>query len=912
MNSEESILECSLMRDYLDSVLTAPLVNPIDATFQFIRRMFPSERVYIFELTDKGTAFSNTYEWCAEGIIPQKDMLQNEPIESIDWWMELFEGGNPVVISDLEEIRYQHARAYAALKPQDITSLITFPLRHEREFLGFIGVDNFQLDQTDDISRFLAKAEPYIVSFLLQSNRLHELEYRCYHDPLTGAKNQLALAEADSVRRETSSLGVVFCDISGLRMINDYIGQKAGDQAIVQCYQLLRSVFPTDSIFRLGGDEFASLCFDIDQAQFEQKVQTLRQMVLKHEQHITVGSVWTEKQPIHVRTQLSLAEASMHNEKYSSYRAPNARIVCSASPLLANPDIKLQREDLAPDSGESEFTRFMQSNYFNPEILIQSVTAADGLNYLYFGDLQSNIFYISDNMRDLFGFQSNTVANLIAVWENRISNPEDLHMYRRDIAELLKQKKDIHDLRYRVFDVSGHEIWIHCHGHVHWNEDRTEPLFFAGCIIRHEQDSMVDPITSFAKEPAAITKLAMYQADETPISIIGFAINSFTEINELRGRHVANKLLNDIARRVIEHFEGRLQFYRLDGLRFLAIRTPACRERAETLAIRLRDLIGAQFRAHNVMVRKPCAISVMNSNAGITTPEEIISTTISLLAYAKNSPDQDYVIHSPEALEEQHNHTEMVFEIAKDVQNGMENFRLVVQPTVRATDKKIIGGEALLRWKLHDKPVPPDVFIPILEKNRLISSAGRWVFEQAVRITKRTIALNPDFHMAFNVSYLQVLDPDFFPYMKQVLNTYELEASRLTLELTETNFDDSPQKLQEFFDSCQKLGIRVALDDFGNGYSSLGLLLKYPTQIVKLDRSMLNGMNSSDENRKFISSIVGACHAFGKEVCAEGVETADDYEMVHQAGCDMIQGYYFSKPLEMNDFYQLVAERDRF
>jgi len=115
-------------------------------------------------------------------------------------------------------------------------------------------------------------------------------------------------------------------------------------------------------------------------------------------------------------------------------------------------------------------------------------------------------------------------------------------------------------------------------------------------------------------------------------------------------------------------------------------------------------------------------------------------------------------------------------------------------------------------------------------------------------------------------------------------------------------------KVREFIDGCRSLGIRVAIDDFGDGYSSLAFLLKHSSDIVKLDKSLIGEMLSSDDNENFINSIIYACHRFGKKICAEGVETDDEYKAIKIAGADMIQGYYFYKPLELPVFYDLLSE----
>lgn len=892
--------DSSLISRYLDGVLRSKNTpSYVDATFEFIGENFKCDRVYIFEVTPRDT-FSNTYEWCAEGIEPQMEMLQEEPLESIRWWIELFENDMPVVIEDLETLRLQHPRAYAALKPQGIDSLITCALRSEEQFIGFIGVDNPQLDEKDEIVDFMTTINPYVVSFLHRDQASKKLHYTCYHDLKTGALNVQSWYAFDREIASLQSLGIIHLDISGVKRINEYVGRRAGDEAIIKCYRLLREVFPFDKIFRVCGVKFVIACENFTEEEFQSKIVLLRQHIKRHDQHISIGSDWSNAQPIDIEILLTHAESNTYNDKY--------KFIGNRNQIETSPILKYADDE---ESG-SDFELYARHNYFNSEVLVDTITDANRFNNLFFGDLQTSQFFISNNMKEDFGFESNIVPNLFTEWESRITNSDDLALYRSDIADIIYRKKSVHDLRYRVKDVNGIEMWIHCKGKVHWNPAKTMPLFFSGNIVRQDADIVIDPITKFQKESAAKLKLTGYGAEGLKVRVIGFALNNFTQINELRGRHVGDRLISDIATRLQENFEGMIAFYRLDGLRFLAICNPEFDVNTDSLVDDIREIISSQYRAHTVMVKNPCAVSVMLTNPEESLPHEILSNTISMLALAKNAPEKNYVTHSAEGLEEQHRQAEMIFELTENVENEFENFRIVIQPTVCALSKKIKGGEVLLRWKFNGTPVSPDVFIPILEKNRLIHSVGRWVFEQVVRAAKRALVMNPDLYIAFNVSYLQIMDPGFFPHMKHVLKTYDLDASKLVLELTETHFDDAPQKLQAFFDSCEKLGIRVALDDFGNGYSSLGLLLKYPTHIVKLDRTILNSMSDSEANQKFIRSIVFACHAFGKEVCAEGVETEEELNVTQSALCDYIQGYYFSKPLELGEFYGLIAERDSF
>lgn len=249
----------------------------------------------------------------------------------------------------------------------------------------------------------------------------------------------------------------------------------------------------------------------------------------------------------------------------------------------------------------------------------------------------------------------------------------------------------------------------------------------------------------------------------------------------------------------------------------------------------------------------------------------------------------------------------MAIQLNRDIYNNMANFRVVVQPIVSAQTGQICGGETLLRWSYGGKDISPTVFVPILERSGQIIGVGRWVFEQVVRCCKRLLSSGSQIRLSFNVSYLQIMDDEFVPFLRKTLHQHHMDGSHLTVELTETHFVESSERLQQFIKGCHELGLQMALDDFGAGYSSLSLLLQFPTGIVKLDRSLLTQITTSPEILHFIKSIVYACHSFGQRICAEGVETEEQAAILRDMGCELIQGFYYYEPMELRDLYELTA-----
>lgn len=280
---------------------------------------------------------------------------------------------------------------------------------------------------------------------------------------------------------------------------------------------------------------------------------------------------------------------------------------------------------------------------------------------------------------------------------------------------------------------------------------------------------------------------------------------------------------------------------------------------------------------------------------------------VSLIKVAKHDPKQLYVENSEENIRKIKRMSNMALSLTQDVLRGMEHFRIIIQPVVSARNGAVVGGEALLRWTFEGKDVSPAIFIPMLEKENLIQLVGRWVFEQTVCSCMRMAAQIPSFYLTFNVSLRQLSDEHFTDFMKSTMEKYHLDGCHLVAEVTESFMDEQPENLMQFVNACKSMGIQIALDDFGSGYSSLRMLLQYPSSIIKLDRSLLAGMTESADKMNFISGIVYACHRFGKKVCMEGVETDVQNALIRESGCDMIQGYYYYRPMEVEEVYRLLA-----
>ena len=237
-------------------------------------------------------------------------------------------------------------------------------------------------------------------------------------------------------------------------------------------------------------------------------------------------------------------------------------------------------------------------------------------------------------------------------------------------------------------------------------------------------------------------------------------------------------------------------------------------------------------------------------------------------------------------------------------------FELYYQPQYYSGNKQLRGMEALIRWRDGSgRMISPAVFIPIAEQNGAIVPIGRWVMEESVRqFAKWRSKWEKTMVLSINVSAIQYMKDGFVDELMQVLSTYQVPPQEVELEITESvlieDFDKVTAKLRVLRD----YGIRVSLDDFGTGFSSLSYLKKLPINTLKIDKSFIDTVLSDAATRVITESIISMGHTLGLETIAEGVEQEQQYKYLHAVGCNIIQGYYFGRPLPVQEMETLLEQ----
>jgi diguanylate cyclase (GGDEF)-like protein len=319
VNHEEMINEALRI-----SLLQTNPDESIKSLLAYIGKTLKCERIYIFE-EEQGLFFRNTYEWCAPGVVPQIDNLQNVTMETTEIWMEAFRKNQNIIIKDLEETKDTDPLMYECLKPQDINSIVVSPLIYNNKIIGFYGVDNPPGKYMENISTMFMILGHFIVAQIRRGYLFRRMQRMSFHDQLTGLGNRHAFNNFLENIDRNRSVGIVYCDIMGLKAVNDKYGHKAGDKLILNACGCLRRVFGNYEMFRMGGDEFLVLCSGIESEELSKLSEKLKIEMKGRNALMAVGLEWRPNSAGDIEKLLVLADEKMYEDKRQYYNGVRER-----------------------------------------------------------------------------------------------------------------------------------------------------------------------------------------------------------------------------------------------------------------------------------------------------------------------------------------------------------------------------------------------------------------------------------------------------------------------------------------------------------------------------------------------------------------------------------------------------------
>lgn len=370
-------------------------------------------------------------------------------------------------------------------------------------------------------------------------------------------------------------------------------------------------------------------------------------------------------------------------------------------------------------------------------------------------------------------------------------------------------------------------------------------------------------------------------------------IDRFKDVNDTLGHEAGDHLIRSVANRLQESLRSNDFLARFGGDEFVILCAPASADAVPALAERIASAFEAPFTVNGQNIRVTASIGIaLAPEHGLTADALMRHADIALYRAKERGRDCSVVF-----CEEMAQRVELRRAIELELRTALEEDTLTLhyQPLISSRSGKVVGLEALLRWK-HPAfgDVSPGVFIPIAENAGILPSLGEWVLSRAMQDCRRW----PHLEISVNLSPVQFRHVDLKGTLHRLVAEYGIEPSRFVLEITEGVLLETTEHTNSILKELRSIGFKTALDDFGTGYSSLAYLCDFKFDKIKIDRSFVSRIAKIDIAGTIVQSVVSIGRGLGMEIVAEGVETEFEALSMARLGCTELQGYYFSRPLD--------------
>ncbi|MGE5673008.1 MAG: putative bifunctional diguanylate cyclase/phosphodiesterase [Mycobacterium leprae] len=527
------------------------------------------------------------------------------------------------------------------------------------------------------------------------------------------------------------------------------------------------------------------------------------------------------------------------------------------------------------------------------------------------------VIYQSPSHERVFGFKTSTVGRTIGGFVH----PDD----RRNLHEALENAARMphgSTLRgkWRIYRVDG--TWRQTETIVTNLLDQPEInaiLLNTRDVTEHVQmeeqlrhQAYYDSLTGLANRALFMESLGqiLAQPAETPTAVLMMDLDNFKTINDSLGHTAGDQLLMAVGNRLRDCLSGVGMAARLGGDEFAILLPVAGPDAAEAVSGELLGAFSSPFQVGEREIAITPSIGLVASAESMTNPEEVIRCADVAMYRAKRQGKGTYVLYQPGMGEVPAEQLELNIALRQAL--ARSEFTLYYQPIYAVETGRIRGFEALLRWQHPTRGlVAPAEFIPVAEESDLIVEIGGWTLEEACRQARAWEeivgpALAPVVNV--NLSARQFQRGELMAEIDQALSQAGLSPDKLQVEITETAIMADVEAAATILERLKSTGIQVAVDDFGTGYASLSYLKRLPLDVIKVDRSFIDDLGHNQVDTAIVELIIGLSRQTGLAVTAEGVETAEQFELLRRMGAHRAQGFYLSRPLPADAAERLLRE----
>jgi diguanylate cyclase (GGDEF)-like protein/PAS domain S-box-containing protein len=549
--------------------------------------------------------------------------------------------------------------------------------------------------------------------------------------------------------------------------------------------------------------------------------------------------------------------------------------------------------------------------------------AASGANDgLWDWDLVREVVYFSPRWRSMLGLAPGDNSGRPGDWFRRVHS-DDLTSLNEALEAHLAGETAHFQHEHRIRHEDGTYRWMLCRG-VAVRRPNGKATRIAGSQTdvtervsaqdQLRQAALHDTLTALPNRALFMELLGQVldrrkRHPEDLCAVLFLDIDRFKVVNDSLGHLVGDELLVGISRRLESCLRQGDVLARMGGDEFTILLNDLSKPSdANLISERIQEALRAPFSLGGRELFTTASIGIALSGPHYTRPEDIMRDADTAMYRAKALGKARHELFDAGM------HTKAIDRLGfeHDLRGAFERreFALHYQPIVSLASGRWTGFEALLRWNRGGHPVAPSEFIPVAEETGIIEPLGTWVLQEACRqaaVWRRQFPKGTFNGITVNVSPRQLARPDFLQVVQGALAAATLDPADLRLEITETVLMDDPARAEVVLRELRRLGVKIYLDDFGTGFSSLSYLHRFPVDTLKIDRSFVASLKEGSERPAIIESIVTLARMLGTHVIAEGVETERQMHELTRLGCTEAQGYFFAQPLPASTAESLLA-----
>lgn len=490
---------------------------------------------------------------------------------------------------------------------------------------------------------------------------------------------------------------------------------------------------------------------------------------------------------------------------------------------------------------------------------------------------------------------------------------------RTEFMRVMARDGSITNFESRIYRRDGSIIWISENARA-VRDDNGRVLFYEGTVeaiterklhdsaIRHQATH--DALTGLPNRALLHEKLhhAIGEANHSG-SLIAMAfidLDQFKFVNDSLGHAVGDELLKIMAQRLQSCLREGDVVARLGGDEFVILLTGGLsEERINDIARRILSAVAQPCSIAGRDLIMTCSIGISLSQSDGLEIETLMRNADAAMYRAKELGRNNFQYFAAEMNKRMAGRLDMLTRLQLAIER--EEFQLYYEPKYELLSRRIVGVEALIRWRTPDGMVSPGQFIPFAEETGLILPIGEWVLRTACAQNRAWQRMGlPSLPVSVNLSRRQLASGDLSAQVVGILDQSGLAPECLELEVTESMVMQDPERAAVMLGRLHALGVQVSMDDFGTGYSSLGYLRKFSVQCLKIDQSFLRDVTQNPDSAAIVKAIISLGHSLDLRVLAEGIETAEQYAFMCATGCDEFQGYYLSRPMPAEAFAELL------